>query len=138
MTAFRLAGQTQGKVTLTNAASSHLEGTETCGTEDVMSHWGITGVTPYVAAGCETSDSLSHPSTHPNQSRTQRASGGEHRKKSLRVHAVCSQHLGAPAPPATCTWSWHQRYSHLGKLKVKLPVRAAKFFRHLCFNLKSI
>jgi len=45
---------------------SHREGTETWGTEDVMSTWGTLGVTPSVATGCETSDSSSHPSTHPN------------------------------------------------------------------------
>lgn len=51
-----------------------MEGTETCGTEDVMSFWGILGVTPYIATGHETSDSLSHLSTHPDPSYIQRTS----------------------------------------------------------------
>lgn len=41
-----LAGRTEAKVTVKNAASSHLEGTETCGIEDVMIHWGSVGITP--------------------------------------------------------------------------------------------
>lgn len=98
---FHLAGQTQAKVTLPNAASSHLEETETHGTEDAMCHCGIAGLSPSVTAGWRTQSHRPTPVT-PKSVPYSEASGGGHRNTSLRVHSICFQHL--KAPHTSCHW----------------------------------